>query len=501
MAHTLRILAVPHEKALPHEYASLKPKLALNDSNTIVVTSLSEHTLATARLLSRHCHLLSSLSVSGKCASEDVYKRKPKSVLVQHKPWLKTLPGFNTVPEMWWPVKYCPWKKTNVPSFIRWVHAQSNDKQVVAVCTLDYANELSKQLVASPLKAMEPGEWRTISLHKSGSSHFVPRESYCLNLLNQSTESWKQSINKVISIYCNIKDTPFDAMWTKSEREWSSWLLSENQTSLPSDVPTTSTKQSLYKCVECDADSSYRRNDLQSGDEFCSQCGYVVSSHQMNDTAAFRMFEGQVDLNHHATSVDDLMSIQTQLQTTCLLANGSNKTHFSNASSRVERVMLESIETRLEQTTQQTKDKQIRKACEIYKQVLDNPMTPMSHDIISIAQRIFHHKRNHEKSLQPMGVTLKYRPKDDTSYQHIATSLMAACLHHRQNDQRLQDNHYCRWDLMHAKTWDEKKEAKLKQHCRLATKQPVRPRKQKRMVDAASMRASAEARMRKRLRT
>ena len=502
MPRIIRILAVPHEKALLHEYASLKSEFLIDDLNTIVVTSLSKHTLATARLLSRRCHLLSSLSVSGKCASEDVYKRKPKSVLLQHKPWLQTLPGFENISELWWPANYCPWKKTNVPTFIRWIHMQSKDKHIVAVCTLDYANELSKQLLTIPLKDMEAGEWRTISLHNGGSNTFMPHESYSLKMNYETTETWKQSINNVIAIYCNIKDTPLDAMWAKAEREWFSWFSSETHSSTPMVLPTKSKKRCHNTCVECDADISYRRNDLQSGDEFCSQCGFIVSSHHMNDTASFRTFEGEVDLkNHHATSVDTLMSVQTQLQTTCSLVNGSQKTNFSNASTRVERMMLENIETRLEQTTQDTKDKHIRKACEIYKQIQDDPMIPISYDIISIAQRIYHYKRNHEKSLQPVGVTQKYRPNDDTEDQHIATSLLAGCLHYRQNNQRLQQSHYCRWDLMNALTWEEKKDAKLRKHRRSNTIEPVRKRKQKRMVDAASMRASAKARIHKRSRT
>ena len=98
---------------------------------------------------------------------------------------------------------------------------QPKDKVIVAVCTLDYANELSNQLITIPMKAMKSGEWRTISLHNHGSN--ITIESCCL-MNNETIEKWKQSINNVIAIYCNIKDTPFDAMWTKAEREWSTWL-------------------------------------------------------------------------------------------------------------------------------------------------------------------------------------------------------------------------------------------------------------------------------------
>lgn len=475
MNMTLRVLAVPFDEygsETPREYAAIKSEgLSLGDHK--VVTSPSLHCVSVAKRLSPTCLLSGLLTVSGESTATDRYRRLGKTKLLKKHSEMSTLPGMEALAEKWWPASYSPWKTKQVPAFIQWLRRQTDSRNWVVVVTIEYAEELCKQLCTTPDTPPAAGEWRTYHLPVDGTSSgtFVPSESYILRTHNtETTQEWKARLEQYARVHFGLIDTPVHALWEKAKRElreYQKHVREERTRQAQHDKKKCKNKflVDAMKCAECNADLyKWSLHDAASGDTFCSGCGLVITQHQMNDGAAFRTFEGEEDRNHNATSVNESMSIQTQLQTThskvssrAPCSMGAGRCAQLYAWHKVDQMMLSNIESRTELTTQKTKDGHIRKASMAFQRLRNHPNTHVSMAVLKLAEHLFYYKRNNEVSLQPIGTSKTFRPRDSTLSQHQATSWMAAELYEKRCEQARPKRTYVPLTIVGAPSWNKKR--------------------------------------------
>ena len=74
-----------------------------------------------------------------------------------------------------------------------------------------------------------------------------------------------------------------------------------------------------------------------------------------------------------------------------------------------------------------------------------------------LVEQLFCFKRNHKASLQPMGTSLKYRPKDATLTQHQAATWLAAELLVRARERHGPTHTYVPLAIADAPTWQKKR--------------------------------------------
>ena len=77
-----------------------------------------------------------------------------------------------------------------------------------------------------------------------------------------------------------------------------------------------------FVCLACKNDNpEYFRTDLAAGDIICmgkdgkGTCGVVFQDHYLNETSAFRKFEGEEDKNHNGPAFNKLFSTSQNLRT------------------------------------------------------------------------------------------------------------------------------------------------------------------------------------------
>ena len=448
--HTIRLLSVPFHQRQKTDACTLEhigryfEALDIGKRNTIVLTPPSIHCLDVAKQLNKlslPVMLSVLLTVSGE-STGDRYQRLDKARLVEHYPWVLTLAGISHLKDKWWPASYHPWKTTQVPKLMAKLRKFPPGMTVVIVATQEYAEELNKQLCAPRATSpMEAYEWRTFQLPTANAPPVTMlHQSAVLRAADDLTEeAWTTRLEGYLRKYCDITDTPMQAMWTKAKNELRAFLRHREATKRRSARGYVNKfAEASMRCMQCDADLYvHMLQDNASGDVFCRECGLVVSSHHMDDGAAFRTFEGEDDLNHHGTSVDPLMSVQTQLQTcqsgpVSRAYNGETKGAATVVGHKsIDKMMREDVHTRADLTTQPTKDKHIHAAASVYKRMTEDPSVHVPIDAFNMAAVVFHYKRNKETSLQPVGMSKTHRPRDSTQMQHIATALLAAALHYK----------------------------------------------------------------------
>ena len=508
----VRILGVPFGDT--HSSISVKKSTAFFEDGDVVCTSPSSHCLNVAKQMSLPIVLSSLLAVSGENHKTDYYRRLPKSRL---DTWVLQLPGASKLKEKWWPASYIPWQKSQVPKFITSLRKIPSHKTIVVVVTLDYAQELSNQLCAPTTASpppMEAYEWSTFRLSgTTAPTVTILEQCAVLRAPNDWTQvTWDKCLEEYIRKYCDITKTPMSDMWTKAGHELDDFLQHEIQKDNQSAPRTYVNKfaEASMRCAECEADLYlHTLYDGTSGDAFCRKCGCVITSHQMDDGATFRTFEGEDDLNHHATSVDEWMSVETRLQTYQSVPDIRGEKHRGSTSSskrfklsqtKINKMMREDVQTRDEITTQETKDKQIQVATALYRRLKETPDVHLPTKTLRMAANIFHYKRNTAVSLQPVGKTDKHTPRDETLMQHIATALLAAATHHKPpiGDSALQ---YVPKTMLSTRSWQSKRGEHSTLPIALGKKRKVaairttdpRPDRRRRMTCVATMQDSVKA--------
>ena len=441
-----------------------------------VVTSPSLHCAKVAsRIASSNPHLLSTLTLPGENPTTDSYRRVLKTKLFQQHPELKQCPGAKALHDKWWPANFtCV--ETQISKFLQWVHQQTARNWVVVV-THEYAVKMCRQLCATPNTSPEAGEWRTYRLPTNGPNTFVMSESYLPRAqCNEMPSDWMTRLEHYSRSYFGLVDTPFQALLKKAKSEAKAYTeyVREERRMFQTQSDLKKRRQTKWEteasiCADCGADRDTNViQDTVSGDTCCRHCGYVFEHHTLNDKGSDqRSFEGEVDKSHHSipTSLDALLSVSSQLQTSrskCFAAPG---THHSMSTCRltlpsefkVNQMMREGIDTRTHLTTQDTKDEHIRQTSALLRRLMRHPDTRVSLKVIELAERMFRYKRNSGVSLQPIGTSTTHRPKDATLSQHQAATWMAAELFLKASE-RLRPTHtYVPFAIVGAQTWQKKR--------------------------------------------
>ena len=492
MAHrstTLRIVACDpmlrqqQQTSQEQQVKFLAKHLPIGDTD--VVLAPPSYCATVAQALTTDFVFCSRLSVSGEGPKTDAYGRLQKSRLGRKMPAWTTQRGWNKLKEQWWPPSFDDWKRNQVPLVVRM--ARKATRTLWVVVTVEYATELVRVLEAGTTggsaRAMQPGECRTFRVPAKGPATWVPTESYDLKepqaTPRTSPEQWIREMTAVVRKHVGLRDTPSKALWTKAARERRTFReaqqakAAEARSALQQAAARKRSKRwlEMQQCPDCHADiEADALHDAQTGDVFCRKCGLVHTSHQMYEGGAqHRTFEGEKDENHHAKHVDELMSVQTQLETSksSIRGGGDAVRELSRALNKVDQMMRPDVQSRTDLTTQQTKDEYIRIAARTYASLGTNPQVAIPVETLRTAARIFCNKRNAEvslqpigtsKSLQPIGTSKTFRPRDDTLHQHIASSLLAAGLYHRHLDAQAQHSPYIRADLVNVPSWQTKRD-------------------------------------------
>ena len=465
---TVVVVPFPPSSTTNAQYSQLRSLLHFEPSLYTVVSSPSDHTLEVARIFSQSSVVVDFLSVSGESTATDVYRRHKKSQMLKHKPWLANLPGFAVLKERWWPMSFEPWRKTQVPKFLKWVRSLSSSRRrLLAVVTQVYASELFTQIHGAESTRVdtvktEAGECRTYRLCANGTSEWLKAESYTIPCRDHNAirDEWEQSMMKIVHTHFNVTATSLDDLLKKARLELKNHdadciaVKNTRNDAVCTRVNAMPPRGNTTCCVDCGADLMHTLYDAQSGDTLCGKCGVVHTSHKMDNKATFRTFEGEKDLNHNATSVNAFMDVSNQLQTGRSRMPTVNHSQYLPSVQQVEQMALESVHTRSDLTTQITRDKQIRKACNLYANVQGHPSTNVPAKLLELAKQIFYVSRNKEVSLQPVGLRKKtHRPKDETFLQHVATSFLAAGLRLQEEDTQAKCLYVCR-DTGPTYRWD-----------------------------------------------
>lgn len=481
VTHTVRLVGVPHTfgaKNTHVEHITHACHLVLGlhgflPGTFAVVTS--PHYIKVASRFSDAPHLSGALTLPGTGSKTDTYRRSLRKKLFLAHPELATWPGACTLSEKWWPADFVD-VATQIAKFLDWLAKQTHSRNWVVVVTHEYAVELCKRLCATPATPPAAGEWRTYRLPADGPNTFVKAESYVLRPVHSETDSeWKARLKRGLCVDFGLKDTPFEALWEKAEKEgkeYGEYLHNEAklQAKRAKARRLTQWEKDASRCPDCGADRwTDSISDLASGATCCRRCGHVFSEHPLNDKGGDqRNFEGEPDKSRHSVPrpIDALLGVSAQLQTTrskCFVVPGTRPRPMGAcrvvlpSESKVDAMCRESVDTRANLTTQYKKDQHIFQTSALLRRMMLHPDTRVSLEVVALAEKMFWFKRNHEVSLQPMGTSLKYRPKDATLTQHQAATWLAAERLVRARERRGPTHTYVPLAIAGAPTWEKKR--------------------------------------------
>lgn len=481
VTHTVRLVGVPHtfgakNTHVEHITQACPSVLGLHGflpGTYAVVTS--PHYIEVASRFSNAPHLLPALTLPGTGSKTDTYGRLPWKKLLRAHPELATWPGACTLSEKWWPADFVD-VATQIAKFLDWLTKQTHSRNWVVVVTHEYAVELCKRLCATPATPPAAGEWRTYRLPADGPNTFVKAESYVLRPVHSETDSeWKARLKRGTQVYFGLRDTPDMAVRKTAENK-----AKEHKKRLHNEAKSRKERAKAHRptqrereeslCVDCGADRwADSISDLASGATCCRRCGHVFSEHPLNDKGGDqRNFEGEPDKSHHSVPrpIDALLGVSAQLQTTrskCFVVPGTRPRSMGAcrvvlpSESKVDAMCRESIDTRANLTTQYTKDQHIRQTSALYRRMMLHPDTRVSLEVVELAEKIFCFERNYKASFQPMGTSLKYRPKDATLAQHQAATWLAAERLVRARERRGPTHTYVPLAIAGAPTWQKKR--------------------------------------------
>jgi transcription initiation factor TFIIIB Brf1 subunit/transcription initiation factor TFIIB len=479
---TVRVVGVPFAFGAKHKHAehisqafpSVLGHPGFLPGTFAVVTSPDPRcSIKVASHFSDASHLSGPLTLPGTGSKTDTYGRLPWKKLLRAHPELATWPGACTLSEKWWPADFVD-VATQIAKFLDWLTKQTHSRNWVVVVTHEYAVELCKRLCATPATPPAAGEWRTYRLPADGPNTFVKAESYVLRPVHSETDSeWKARLERYTRVHFGLKDTPFEALWKKAEKE-----AKEYEKHLRNEAKSRKARAKAYRptqreieeslCVYCGADlGTDSVFDTQSYDTCCRKCGFVISHHPLNDKGGDqRNFEGEPDKSHHSVPGPiDALLVSAQLQTTrskCFVRPGTRRPMGAGrmllpTNEQMNNMGRESIDTRKDRTTQEKKDDDIRLTLTFYRKLVLDPNILLSRKVHKLVEQVFCFKRKHEVSFQGVGTSKKYRPKDATLTQHQAATWLAAERLVRARESRGPTHTYVPLAIAGAPTWQKKR--------------------------------------------